>query len=41
MPLRALDDDRTGADVELSALMALCSSLLEKSIKGGLISWGY
>ena len=38
--LRALDNDRTGADVGLPALMALCSGLLEKSIKGGLILVG-
>ena len=38
--LRAMDNDRTGADVGLPALMALCSGLLEKSIKGGLISVG-
>ena len=38
--LRAMDNDRTGADVGLPALMALCSGLLEKSIKGGLILVG-
>ena len=38
--LRAMDNDRTGADVGLPALMALCSGLLEKSIKGGLIPVG-
>ena len=38
--LRAMDSDRTGADVGLPALMALCSGLLEKSIKGGLILVG-
>ena len=38
--LRAIDNDRTGADVGLPALMALCSGLLEKSIKGGLILVG-
>ena len=38
--LRAMDNARDGADVGLPALMALCSSLLEKSIKGGLISVG-
>ena len=38
--LRAMDNDRTGADVGLPALMALCCGLLEKSIKGGLILVG-
>ena len=38
--LRAMDNDRTGADVGLPALMALCSGLLEKNIKGGLILVG-
>ena len=38
--LRAMDNARDGADVGLPALMALCSGLLEKSIKGGLISVG-
>ena len=38
--LRAMDNDRTGADVGLPAMMALCSGLLEKSIKGGLILVG-
>ena len=38
--IRAMDNDRTGTDVGLPALMALCSGLLEKSIKGGLILVG-
>ena len=38
--LRALDNDRTGTSLGLPALMALCSGLLEKSIKGGLIVVG-
>ena len=38
--LRAMDNDRTGAELGLPALMALCSGLLEKSIKGGLILVG-
>ena len=38
--LRAMDNDRTGSDVGLPALMALCSGLLEKSTKGGLILVG-
>ena len=38
--LRAMDNDRTGASLGLPALMALCSGLLEKSLKGGLIIVG-
>ncbi len=38
--LRAMDNDRTGASLGLPALMALCSGLLEKSMKGGLIIVG-
>jgi ATP-dependent Lon protease len=38
--LRAMDNDRTGAALGLPALMALCSGLLEKSTKGGLIVVG-
>ena len=38
--LRALDNDRTGRSLGLPALMALCSGLLEKSTKGGLIVVG-
>ena len=38
--LRVMDNDRTGTDVGLPALMALCSGLLETSIKGGLILVG-
>ena len=38
--LRALDNDRTGMDVGLPVLLALCSGLLEKSLKGGLIVVG-
>ena len=34
--LRAMDNDRTGTALGLPALLALCSGLLEKSIKGGL-----
>lgn len=37
LQLRALDNDRTGTSLGLPALMALCSGLLEKSTKGGLI----
>ena len=38
--LRALDNGRTGTALGLPALLALCSGLLEKSIKGGLIVVG-
>ena len=38
--LRAMDNDRSGASLGLPALMALCSGLLEKSLKGGLIVVG-
>ena len=38
--LRAMDNDRTGADLGLPSLLALCGGLLEKSIKGGLIVVG-
>ena len=38
--LRAMDNDRSGAALGLPALLALCSGLLEKSLKGGLIVVG-
>ena len=38
--LRAMDNDQSGAALGLPALMALCSGLLEKSTKGGLIIVG-
>lgn len=38
--LRAIDNDRTGIALGLPALMAFCSGLLEKSVKGGLIVVG-
>ena len=38
--LRAMDNERTGASLGVPALMALCSGLLEKSTKGGLIVVG-
>ena len=38
--LRAIDHDRSGAGLGLPVLMALCSALLEKSIRGGLIVVG-
>jgi ATP-dependent Lon protease len=40
MQLRAIDSDRTGAGLGLAVLVALCSGLLERSIKGGLIVVG-
>ena len=38
--LRAFDASRSGTAVGLPALLALCGSLLEKSMKGGLIAVG-
>lgn len=38
--LRAMDADRAGAALGLPVLLALCSALLEKSTKGGLIVVG-
>lgn len=38
--LRAMDTDRSGSGLGLAVLLALCSGLLEKSIKGGLIIAG-
>lgn len=38
--LRAMDTDRSGTGLGLAVLVALCSSLLERSIKGGLIIAG-
>ena len=38
--LRALDQDRSGASLGLPTLLAFCGSLLEKSLKGGLIVVG-
>jgi ATP-dependent Lon protease len=38
--LRAIDVDRSGGGLGLAVLLALCSSLLERSIKGGLIVVG-
>ncbi|MDE0509861.1 MAG: BREX system Lon protease-like protein BrxL [Gammaproteobacteria bacterium] len=40
LQLRAMDNDRSGNSLGLPALMALCSGLLEKSTKGGLIVVG-
>ena len=36
LQLRAMDNDRTGTALGLPALLALCSGLLETSLKGGL-----
>jgi len=38
--LRAMDNDRTGASLGLPVLVALCSGLVERSTKGGLIIAG-
>ncbi len=38
--LRAMDNDRTGTALGLATLIALCSGLLDKSVKGGLIVVG-
>jgi ATP-dependent Lon protease len=38
--VRAMDNATSGAALGLPALLALCSSLLQKNIKGGLISVG-
>ncbi|MGC9261277.1 MAG: BREX system Lon protease-like protein BrxL [Phycisphaerae bacterium] len=38
--LRALDVDKAGGGLGLAVLLALCSGLLERSIKGGLIVVG-
>lgn len=38
--LRAFDTPRSGAFLGLPALMALCSALLGKSLKGGLVVVG-
>ena len=38
--LRAMDNESSGAAVGLPTLLALCSALLEKSMKGGLILVG-
>lgn len=41
MQLRAFDSARSGAGLGLPALLALCSALLGKSLKGGLIAAGH
>ena len=40
LQLRAMDNDRSGTSLGLPALMALCSGLIGKSNKGGLIVVG-
>ena len=40
MQLRAFDTSRSGSSLGVPALLALCSSLLQKSLKGGLIAIG-
>ena len=40
LQLRAFDTARTGSQLGLPALLALCSALLEKSLKGGMIIVG-
>src|SRR5664279_5772865 len=38
--LRAFDSSRSGSGVGIAVLLALCSSLLQKSLKGGLAITG-
>jgi len=38
--LRAFDTSRSGQGLGLGALLALCSALLQKSLKGGLVTVG-
>ena len=38
--VRAFDASKSGADTGLGVLLALCSALLEKSLKGGLVVVG-
>jgi len=38
--MRALDTDTSGHEIGLAVLLALCSSLMERSIKGGLVVVG-
>ncbi len=40
LQLRAFDASRTGASLGVAALVALCSALLRKSVKGGLVVVG-
>lgn len=38
--LRAMDHDKSGASIGLPVLVALCSALLEKSVRGGEVLIG-
>lgn len=38
--LRAMDHDKTGANISLPVLVGLCGGLLERSLKGGLVLAG-
>lgn len=38
--LRAMDHDKSGADLGVPVLMALCSALIERSVHGGLVMVG-
>lgn len=40
MQLRGFDAAKTGAKIAVAALLALCTALLKKSIRGGLIVVG-
>lgn len=40
LQLRAFDAARSGSGIGVSVLLAMCSALLEKSLKGGLITVG-
>lgn len=40
LQLRAMDNDHSGTSLSLPVLMALCSGLLEKSNRGGLVAVG-
>ena len=40
MQLRAMDSSKTGKSLGLAVLLSLCSSLVQKSLKGGLIVVG-
>jgi len=40
LQMRAMDADSSGGGLGLPVLVALCSSLIEKSIKGGLVLVG-
>ena len=40
MQLRAFDTAKSGAKLGIASLVALCSSLLKKSVRGGLIVVG-